>query len=333
MVGIGYRTIKTAIGAGIALALASFIDWQFATFAAIIVIMCIEKTKKRTLVTIKDKLFSSLLSLVLGMFVFEILAYHPVVITMFILLFIPILVKLRIQNGFVTSMVVLLHIYSLREANLEIFINELIIISIGMGIALLVNSIMPSRRKEITNLKYQVEKKYGTILYEFHAHLLDGDREWDGIEIHEAEELIDRAKSIVMLNIENQFSSEEHTDYYYFKMRADQLEILKRILSIVSIITSSNVHVKQKEMLAYLFLNISENVHSRDIDVAFEKLNEYEASVRETTLPLTREEFEIRANLVYINFEIKNYLSIKKEIMDSLGGALSPITGQRKRDA
>ncbi|MBN6205885.1 hypothetical protein JYK21_05420 [Ralstonia pickettii] len=44
------------------------------------------------------------------------------------------------------------------------------------------------------------------------------------------------------------------------------------------------------------------------------KLEAYEESIRETELPKTREEFEIRANLFYLNFEIKNYLHIKKKV-------------------
>lgn len=47
MIGFGYRTIKTAVGAGLAIWIASLLDLEFATFAAIIVIMCIEKTKKK----------------------------------------------------------------------------------------------------------------------------------------------------------------------------------------------------------------------------------------------------------------------------------------------
>lgn len=47
MIGMGYRTIKTAVGAGLALWIAQLLHIEFATFAAIIVIMCIEKTKKK----------------------------------------------------------------------------------------------------------------------------------------------------------------------------------------------------------------------------------------------------------------------------------------------
>lgn len=152
MVGMGYRTIKTAIGAGLAIWIASLIELEFATFAAIIVIMCIETTKKRTLNTIKEKFFASLLSIIIGMLFFELLGYNPISFALFILLFVPILLRARIQNGFITSMVVVLHIYTVQEASLETFLNELYIILIGMGIAILVNSIMPSFKKILTRI-------------------------------------------------------------------------------------------------------------------------------------------------------------------------------------
>lgn len=57
MTGMGYRTLKTAVGAGLAIWLADLFQLQFSTFAGIIVIMCIERTRKRSLETIKGKFF------------------------------------------------------------------------------------------------------------------------------------------------------------------------------------------------------------------------------------------------------------------------------------
>ncbi len=79
MIGMGYRTIKTAVGAGLAIWIASLLDLEFATFAAIIVIMCIEKTKKKTLITMNEKFFASILSLTIGALLFELLGYNPIV--------------------------------------------------------------------------------------------------------------------------------------------------------------------------------------------------------------------------------------------------------------
>ncbi len=56
-----------------------------------------------------------------------------------------------------------------------------------------------------------------------------------------------------------------------------------------------------------------------NIDYSLNLLEAYEQSIREMELPKSRDEFEVRANLFYLNFEIKNYLTIKKKIMDQLG--------------
>ncbi len=314
MIGMGYRTIKTAIGAGLAIWIASLFDLEFGSFAAIIVIMCIEKTKKKTLHSIQKKFFASLLSLVLGSICFELLGYHPIVLTLFILLFVPSLVKLRIQEGFVTSIVVILHIYTVEQANLENLLNELYIIFIGIGIAILVNSIMPSFKKEIEKYKTEIENKFSVILYQFSTFLKDSKQKWDGKELIEVENILNQAKNITIQDVENHLLRKKNKDYHYLEMREDQLEILKRMVDILSIVTSSELDVKQRGMLANIFQYISQHVNSGDTNIALKLLEEYEESIRETELPKSREEFEVRANLFYLNFEIKNYLIIKKNI-------------------
>ena len=315
MIGMGYRTIKTAVGAGLAIWIASLLDLEFATFAGIIVIMCIEKTKKKTLITMKDKFFASLLSLILGALFFEVLGYNPIVFSLFILLFVPILVRAHIQAGFVTSMVVVLHVYTVKDATWALFLNELYIIFIGMGIALLVNSFMPNFKRDIENFKKEIEQKFEIILFEFSAHLRDSMRNWDGKEILEVEDLINQSKSIAIQDVENHLLRKRNIDYYYLEMREDQLELLKHMMKIVAIFSSSSLDVKQKEMFADFLENLSRNVHSGDTtDISLNELEELNALIRKMELPKTREEFEIRANLFYLIFEMKNYLNIKKKL-------------------
>ncbi|MEK4404697.1 aromatic acid exporter family protein [Sporosarcina sp. FSL K6-6792] len=315
MIGMGYRTIKTAVGAGLAIWIASLLDLEFATFAGIIVIMCIEKTKKKTLITMKDKFLASLLSLILGALFFEVLGYNPIVFSLFILLFVPILVRAHIQAGFVTSMVVVLHVYTVKDATWVLFLNEVYIIFIGMGIALLVNSFMPNFKRDIENFKKEIEQKFEIILFEFSAHLRDSMRKWDGKEILEVEDLINQSKSIAIQDVENRLLRKQNIDYYYLEMREDQLELLKHMMKIVAIFSSFSLDVKQKEMFAEFLENLSRNVHSGDTtDISLNELEELNSLIREMELPKTREEFEIRANLFYLIFEMKNYLNIKKKL-------------------
>lgn len=312
---MGYRTIKTAIGAGLAIWIATLLDLEFATFSAIIVIMCIEKTKKKTLITMKEKFFASLLSLFLGALFFELFGYNPIVFALFILIFIPILVRIQIQAGFVTSMVVVLHVYTVENANWDLFLNELYIIFIGMGIALLVNSFMPNFKQDIEKFKNQIENKFEIILYEFSAYLRNPDRNWAGQELLDVEDLINQAKNIAVQHVENHLLRKQNKDYYYLEMREDQLELLKHMTKIIAIVSSTALPVKQKEMFAQFLENLSQNVHSGDTtDRSLNELEELRATIRKTDLPKVREEFEVRANLFYLIFEMENYLNIKKKL-------------------
>lgn len=318
---MGYRTIKTALGSGLAIWLASLFDLEFATFSAIIVIMCIEKTKKKTLTTMKDKFIASLLSLLFGALFFEVLGYNPLVFAIFVFIFIPILVRMRIQNGFVTSMVVVLHVYTVGQADLAMFLNELYIIFIGMGIALIVNSVMPNYKQDIVDFKQEIEEKIEVILFEFSAHLRDSERSWDGKEISELEVLINQSKDIAMQDGENHLLRKENGDYYYLEMRGAQLELLRHMLKIIAIVFKSNLHLKQKEMFAAFLENLSQNVHSGDTtDISLNELEGLRSSIRKTALPKTREEFEVRANLFYLIYEMENYLNIKRRLFSSRAG-------------
>src|SRR5699024_3544236 len=149
-----------------------------------------------------------------------------------------------------------------QEASVQTVLNEFYIIFIGMGIAILVNLILPSYEKDIKKNQFKIEENFSVILYEFAAYLRDSKRKWDGRELVDAEEIINKSKAIVIQDIENHLFRADNRYYNYLQMRGDQLEILKQMVSIVWIVSSSEVHVKQRDMLADFFEYISENVHS-----------------------------------------------------------------------
>src|SRR5699024_12558372 len=76
---------------------------------------------------------------------------------------------------------------TLFRSSMDLFLNELYVIFIGVGIALLVNSIMPNMKENIDNYKARIEEKFEVILYEFSAFLRDDARKWDGKEVRSEE--------------------------------------------------------------------------------------------------------------------------------------------------
>jgi uncharacterized membrane protein YgaE (UPF0421/DUF939 family) len=60
------------------------------------------------------------------------------------MVFIPLTVRFKVSEGIVTSSVIILHLYTGKNLTLGIVFNEISLIVIGIGVALLINLYMPS---------------------------------------------------------------------------------------------------------------------------------------------------------------------------------------------
>lgn len=127
---------------------------------------------------------------------FEGIGYHPLTIGLLLLLFIPTVVILKAKDGIVTSIVIILHIFSAGNVTLNLIINELGLIIIGIGVALLVNLYMPSVDKQLKAYQQEIEILFGNILNEMVHYLRTGDSIWDGREITAVEELLKKRKTL-----------------------------------------------------------------------------------------------------------------------------------------
>lgn len=309
---IGYRTIKTAIGTAISIFLAQQAGLMFYASAGIITILCIQVTRKQSFRTAWNRILASLLGLVVGVVLFAVLGYTPLALLFIILLFLPLAVRFRIQEGFVNSMVVLMHLYSAERMDAALLLNELGLLVIGVGIALLVNLYMPSLEKELKAMQAAVEKNFAKILREFSYYLRHGESDWDGHELIETSGLLEKAIQLAARDVENRLGRQDDSYYQYFVMRDKQFELLERMMPIVSTL---NAQVPQGRHIADFLERLSDSVHPGNTAYRFlDELREMRKETKESALPQTREEFEIRASLFYLLREIERYLFIKHEL-------------------
>lgn len=306
---IGYRTIKTAIGTALSIYLAHLLGLQFYASAGILTILCIQVTRKRSFRSSFERFGACLLGLVFSMIFFEGIGYSPLTIMLMLLLYIPVVVRLNLKDGLVSSSVIILHIYTNKQVDLPIILNELALIGVGIGVALLMNLYMPKADKELKELQAAIEKNMATILKEYSIYLRAGESVWDGKEMIETAVLLHRAKSLALQEIENQFLRQENQYYHYFDMRDKQFALLERILPIISTL---NQQFPQGEQMADFLERLSRHVHPGNTAHLFlAELSEMREKIKKTPLPQTREEFETRASLFYLLNEIENYLWIK----------------------
>jgi uncharacterized membrane protein YgaE (UPF0421/DUF939 family) len=308
---IGYRTLKTAIGAGLAIAIAEWLKLDFYTSAGILTILCIKVTKKRSVISSWERFAACLLGIVFAAVFFTLIGHQFYALTLLLLLFIPTLVAFNLKEGIITSSVIILHFYMLQKLSWSIVLNEVSIIVIGIGMGLIMNLYMPSMEKTLLNMQKEIDNKYKKIFYEFHLYLAHNRHEWDGKEITECAELIAKAKSLAFRDVENHFLRYENQYYHYFKMREKQFEIIQRMLPIISSIDKSYI---QGEKLGGFFGRLGAAVHPGNTAALFlDELEKMRQEFREMHLPKDRQEFETRSKLYQLLQDIEDYLLIKKK--------------------
>ncbi|MBD8070373.1 aromatic acid exporter family protein [Bacillus sp. PS06] len=310
MFKIGYRTIKTAIGAALAIALAQLLNLEFYTSAGILTILCVQVTKKKSLRSSLDRLIACFLGMLFSFVFFELIGYYAISVGLLLLFLIPTIVKFKATEGVASSSVIILHIFSTGNFTFDLLLNEIAIVFIGIGVALIVNLYMPSVEKNLKEYQVQLEVQFGKIFKEMVSYLRTGESSWDGKEITETEELLQKAKSLAFRDVENHFSKLENNYYHYFRMREKQFEILERMLPIVTSITHS---VEQGEIIADFIEEVSDSIHPGNTAIQFlKKLGQMRKSFEAMELPTSREEFEARAGLLQFLNEMEHYLIIKQ---------------------
>jgi uncharacterized membrane protein YgaE (UPF0421/DUF939 family) len=306
---IGYRTIKTAVGTAIAILIAQQFGLHNFASAGILTILCVQVTKRRSFRTAWHRFVACVLAMPFSALFFEGIAYHPLIIGLMLFFFIPTIVMLKVNEGVVTSSVIILHIYIAHHVTMDLFLNELGVIVIGIGVALIINLYMPSVDKKLELYQKSIEENFKKMLGEIVHYLRKGESDWDGKEITETAQVIEEAKTIALHDVENHLLREENIYFQYFKMREKQFEIIERVLPIVTSFTQT---VTQGKMIADFLEELSENIHPGNTAIIYiDKLMKMKVEFEEMELPKTRNEFEIRAALLQLVNEMERYLILK----------------------
>ncbi|UOF92904.1 aromatic acid exporter family protein [Fodinisporobacter ferrooxydans] len=309
MVKIGYRTVKTAIGVFVSIFLAQWLGLTFPTAAGILTILSIQITRKRSLKNAYARFLACLLGLVFGFLFFKLFGYHPWSLLLLTLCFVPFLVKCRVQEGFVSAFVIVLHLYTVKTFTLAFLVNEVSIMGIGIGTGLLMNLYMPNIERDLQTYQQKIEENFRTIMKELAVYLKNHESMWDGKEMLETSDLINQAKSLAIRNVENHLLRNTDRYYHYFQMREEQFKLLERVVPLISTLSYS---VPQGEKIADFLEHLSENIHpGNTAHIFLDQLRKITEEIKKTELPKTREEFEIRATLFDFLREMERYLLIK----------------------
>ena len=307
---IGYRTLKSAIGAALSIAIAQFFGLQFYASAGMLTILSVQTTKRKSLHAVYTRVVATLIGLLLAFIFFEIFGYNPVALAAMLVVFIPITVSLKVSEGVISSIVLILHVYTSSNFTLELLKNELGLMTIGYSIGLLVNIYMQDITKNLVSYRKQVEQLYAEIFEEIAKYLRNGDTLWDGHQLIEAEKIINKAKALAFQDVENHLTRKNNLHYVYFDMRERQLEIIERVLPKI---TTLPVIVQQAEIVAVFMEELSGHVHSGNTASLYrDKLQQVKEQFADMPLPTDHTTFTAMASLYQFIEEMDAYLAIKQ---------------------
>lgn len=309
---IGYRTLKTGIGASIAMIIAKQLGLQYAVSAGIITILSIQNTKKQSAKIAIQRIVSFLLALFIASILFRTLGYYVVNFGVFLLIFIPVVVRFNLEQGIVVSSVLVTHLLLEKSTSMFWILNELSLMLVGVGVALLLNLYMPSIEGQIKQDQIYVEEKMKEILIQMAKALKENCNSIKEEELfHNLENRLHTARNNAYNNLNNYFLLDASYYVQYMEMRIQQFETIKRMKEHFQ---KFFMAYEQTIMIANFTEQVAQSLYEENTcEDLLKELNMLRESFRKMALPSTREEFENRAMLFQFLNDMEQFLTIKNE--------------------
>ena len=311
------KIAKVIVSAFVALLVAQALHLTTPSAAAIIAILSVMDTKKVSLAATGQRLAAAVLALVIGMGIFAIFGFDVMSFGLYLLCYIPLAYLLKVDIGVAPSTVLVIHLWTQQQLTFELFVNELLLVTIGAGVAILLNWYMPSYHQEIELVREEIEDKMREVLLKMSGFLTIGNGKNDGEVLQLLKEKLSEAREYVRLEAENHLTKEVTYDYQYFEMRRDQSKLLE--------IMAANLNEfrwdgEEMAILSEMFKQTAQqlaeqNTASQLIDDIEDLLEQF----RERPLPQTRREFEKRAQLYQLLRDLKRFVQLKVDFFQTYG--------------
>lgn len=314
---IGYRTLKTGIGASIAMIIAKQLGLEYAVSAGIITILSIQNTKRQSVKIAIERVGSFLIALFIAVILFRILGYYPLTFGVFLLTFIPLLVRFNLEQGIVVSSVLITHLLVEKSTSVFWICNELSLMIIGVSVALILNLYMPSIEEQIKKDKVYIEEKMREILSQMANALKESFNSLKEEELfNNLENRLYTARNNAYKNLNNYFLLDASYYVQYTEMRIQQFETIKRMKEHFK---KFFMTYEQTIMMADFTEQVARSLYEENTcEQLIKDLNELRESFRKMALPSTREEFENRAMLFQFLNDMEQFLKIKNEFKQNL---------------
>ena len=306
------RTIKTALASLLAIIVSQELSLEFAAAAGIIAILNVFDTRKATIEGGLKRTLSAIIALLIGGFLFEKLGYKTWVFGLYLLLFVPVSFLLKIELGLGPSSVIVTHLLAFGKIDASIILNEMALVFIGTGFAMLTNFYAPNRQDKLNNLIESIDEDMMFILNLFGKSLVENlDVKLYEDKISELKRDIDKAIDIAI--IENDNLIENSRDLLRdLRLREREMDLLQEMYDDLRTILPE---YSDGKYISDILIETSENLtDGEEMTKVKNRIDFLKNHYHMMKLPDTHEEFAIRSAIFQVFRSLDQFIDISNQI-------------------
>lgn len=311
------NTVKIAGAAVAAILIATALNLEFAVSAGIVAILTIQPTKKETIKTAIGRLGAFIAALLIAWLCFEFIGYTVEAFFVYLVVFILICQCFRWYSAMAMNSVLISHFINFSNMEILAVKNELLIFFIGVGVGIIVNLHLHKNINYIENVMQQTDEQIRNILHRMSVRIVDRDiSDYNGKCFHILNDSIRNAKNIADENFNNQFGNSDTFDKDYILMREKQVHVLYDMYKRVRVIRTKPITA---QIISDYMEDMARAFHREN--TGKELLEEFyglDSTMKSRPLPITREEFEDRAQLYALLRDIEEFIKIKVDFSEKL---------------
>lgn len=312
-----HTAIKMSLVGVITSLITRAIGLEYWLTAGIVAILSISMTKRDSLLSSFKRMVDAIFGLMLATLMFIAFGYTFLVFSIFVFIFAFASFKLKIHEGIVLSLVLVSHLLSEGEFNFNMIGNELAILFIAVGVAMFFSLIYPqSTEKELDKHVQSIDQLIRDHLFMLSILLKDPDYH---DEYYRHYSVLDKKISKTIDEVElvdkDLLFSNDHSYLAYFHMRKEQSSYIRHMYE--QALKLKSLHPFAIEISDFIKVLASDiGLYDRATG-QLRRLSLLLQHYKASPLPVTREEFELRASLFQILNEVESFLVVKVDFHHS----------------
>lgn len=224
---------------------------------------------------------------------------------------------LSLQNTLVSNTVLVLHLYAAQSVHPALLVNELLLLLTGTSCGILMNLYMPGNSAKIRRAQSELEQIFRNTFHRIARDIvMDKQLACTFFDLSDLDLILKKLEKEAHENQGNTLLSDEQYFVKYVEMRKNQKLVVEKLCQNIRLLHDVPI---QAHAISHFIEDVSIKFHeSNNTQELMQKLTEMQTSMQKELLPVTRTEFENRAVLYRILYDLEELITIKKRFIETL---------------